>query len=537
MSGSRIQRRLVVLPCALVVLLASWATVGRGQDAAPLPPLPPLDAWSPAAAEGASVPAISAREWQQAARTPAAPSRGSDDRPAMEGSWNHGMRLSSPDSAFVFYVGGRTQFDVSSYSATAGPDKPPGDGGLNPPLYPAANFRRARLMAYGTYEEIYDFNCEYDFVNQYNLNSEAYPTDFDTGPLPAPTDLWMQIREIPLLGTVRIGNQKDPFGFEHIGSSRWLNFMERSFAQDAFVGPFNNGFIPGIQVLNSTEDGRLAWQFGEFKNTSNPFAFASTGGGAMSSARLVWLPVYEDEGRRLVHLGVAGRFTGLAILPTEIDPATGQPIGPNVPAVRFRSRGSIRNGPPGPLNSIYADSGLLQGSWQNLIGLEFVVNRGPLSFQSEYFGSWLADGVTTGTNPINSGRQPPPGTRVGTVFYQAAYAEVLWFLTGESRTYSLAGTRFDRPIPTRSYRPGRLPGGGGIGAWQIGARYNYLCLSDGEVNGGVLNGVTLGLNWLMTPNARAYFNYDFTHRQYESFFGGDGTGGIHAFGTRLAFDF
>jgi len=520
-------------PCRTVWLTVAMLVVGidsarpQGFIAEPARPL----AGNAAPTEEAYVPTID--------RPPAwdrpAVSRGADDRPALEGSWNHGMRLSSPDSAFVFFVGGRTQLDASGYSASAGPDAPPGEGGLNPSLYPAVNFRRARLMVYGTYDEIYDFNCEYDFVNQYNINSEAYPTERDTGPLPAPTDLWMQVREVGWLGTVRVGNQKDPYGFEHLCSSRWLNFMERSFAQDAFVGPFNNGFIPGIQVLNNTEDGRFAWQFGVFKNTSNPFGFSATGGGAMSSARLVWLPVYEDEGRRLIHLGVAGRSTGLSLLPEKLDPATGQPIGPSVPAVRFRSRGSIRNGPPGPLNSIYADSGLLQGSWQNLIGLEFVVNSGPLSFQSEYFGSWLADAVTTSTNPINSGRQPPPGTPVGTIFYQAAYAEVLWFLTGESRTYSLAGTRFDRPIPERSYRP--LRHGGGPGAWQIGARYNYLCLSDGEVNGGVLNGMTLGLNWLLTPNARVYFNYDCTFRMFESYSGGDGDGVIHGLGTRMAFDF
>ena len=54
------------------------------------------------------------------------------------------------------------------------------------------------------------------------------------------------------------------------------------------------------------------------------------------------------------------------------------------------------------------------------------------------------------------------------------------------------------------------------GAWQVGARYNYLCLNDRQVNGGVLNGMTLGLNWLINPNTRVYFNYDLTYRQFIS---------------------
>ena len=227
-------------------------------------------------------------------------------------------------------------------------------------------------------------------------------------------------------------------------------------------------------------------------------------------------------------------------------------VGDPIDAVRFRSRGSIRNGPPGPLNSIYADTGLLQGTWQNMIGLEFVGNNGPWSFQSEYFGSWLYNARTTSAGPyLTNGFQPPPGTKVGTVYYQGGYAEVLYFLTGESRTYSRVEYRFDRPVPHNNFYAIRGGGSGrrislSEGAWQVGVRYNYLCLSDGEVNGGVLNGCTLGLNWLLNPNARIYFNYDFTYRDFASTpwkkdgtpgTSYDGSGWIHGFGTRLAFDF
>ena len=210
--------------------------------------------------------------------------------------WHHGLALESPSRDFAIKVGGRVQIDTSAYTEGAGPAAPPAFGGLNPPLSGATNFRRARIRVEGRMYEVYDWAMEYDFANQLDVNNEAFPTERDIGPLPAITDAWVQIRELPILGIVRIGNQKDPFGYEHLTSSRWLNFMERSFTMDAFVGPFNNGFQPGIKILNASDDGRVIWQVGEFKNTSNVFGASATDGGSQTVGRLVVLPVFEGEG-------------------------------------------------------------------------------------------------------------------------------------------------------------------------------------------------------------------------------------------------
>jgi len=469
----------------------------------------------------------------------------------LKDTWKDGFQGESARKDFRVKIGGRTQVDAVAFSAAPGPNQSPNQGGLDPELADTVAFRRARLRIEGRMYELYDWAAEYDFVNQINVNNAVYPTERDAGPITAVTDLWLQVRELPILGTLRVGNQKDPYGYEHLTSSRWLNFMERSFSQDAFEGPFNNGFLPGIQSLNSNDAGDIGWQVGQFKNTTNPFGFSNSTGGSMTVGRLVWLPVIEDEGRKLLHLAVSGRTMEPRRQYTEFA-ADGLPIGDPITGVRFRSRGDIRNGPPGPLNSIYADTGLLQGNWQNMIGLEFVGNNGPWSFQSEYFGSWLYNARTTSAGPyFTNGYQPPPGTSVGTVYYQGGYAEVLYFLTGESRTYSTIEYRFDRPVPHNNFY---LLRGRGLrrrprlseGAWQAGMRYNYLCLNDSGVNGGVLNGLTLGLNWMLNPNARVYFNYDLTYREFASTpwtkegttgTSYNGSGFINGFGTRLAFDF
>jgi len=154
---------------------------------------------------------------------------------ALGPTWVNGFHAESKHGDFRVKVGGRTQVDAVAFTAGPGPgNQAPNQGGLDPGLADTVDFRRARLRVEGRMYEFYDWAAEYDFVNQININNEVYPTERDSGPSTAVTDLWLQIRELPLLGVVRVGNQKDPYGYEHLTSSRWLNFMERSFAQDAF---------------------------------------------------------------------------------------------------------------------------------------------------------------------------------------------------------------------------------------------------------------------------------------------------------------
>ena len=181
---------------------------------------------------------------------------------ALKDTWKDGFQAESGNKDFRVKIGGRTQVDAVTFSAGTGPTQPANQGGLDPSLANTVNLRRARFRMEGRMYEMYDWAAEYDFANELNVNNETFPTERDSGPITAVTDLWLQVREIPLLGTVRIGNQKDPFGYEHLTSSRWLNFMERSYNMDAFEGPFNNGFAPGIQLLNSNEEGDFGWQVG-----------------------------------------------------------------------------------------------------------------------------------------------------------------------------------------------------------------------------------------------------------------------------------
>ena len=450
----------------------------------------------------------------------------------MTTKWNYGLEAMSLHKDFRVKVGGRVQFDNTAFSQGDGPAKPTSEGGLDPSLRDATNFRRARFRIDGRMYEVYDFASEYDFANQLNTNSLVAPTEAGLGNYPAVTENWIQIRELPVLGIVRAGNQKDPFGFEHLTSSRWLNFMERSYAQDLYEGPFNNGFIPGLRILNNAFDQRLTWSGGIFKQNANPFGYANTGRANSLVGRVTWLPIYEDEGKKLLHLGIAGRAQQTNFRDE----------------VRLRARGDLRNGPPGPLNSIFIDTGLLYATWQNQVGLELVGNNGPWSFQSEYFGNWLYNttsnnGAFLGTPDFpnyGTAGQQPQNKFVGTYFTQSGYAEVLYFITGESRAYDKLDARFDRVIPRNNFYVLRDANGRIVaseGALQVGMRYQYAGLSDGQINGGTLNALTLGLNWFFNPNSKLQFNYDFCYRNFTNNFNQNASGWITGFGTRLAFDF
>ena len=142
--------------------------------------------------------------------------------------------------------------------------------------------------------------------------------------------------------------------------------------------------------------------------------------------------------------------------------------------------------------------------------------RGPLHAAAEAY--WLeADTVTPGLSPSFFG----------------GYAEVGWFLTGESRGYR--GGRFDR---TSVRRP---VGGeaGGAGAFQLNLRYDYLDLNSGAIRGGTQNGLQLGLIWIPQDYIRFLLNYG--HLIYDDAAipgaGGDRDYSVDVIGARAQVDF
>ncbi|WP_162669497.1 OprO/OprP family phosphate-selective porin [Gemmata massiliana] len=432
---------------------------------------------------------------------PAPASAPSSSNTPLNDFWRNGLRFESADKAFSLAVGGRVQFDAVSYlTTTAMRRNVPG----NNPLEDGVSFRRFRFDVGGTIYKNIEFYAQIDFVNGF-VTSVA---DNRQSNVPAPTDLWVTYKDLPWVGNIRVGNQKPLYSFEHLTSSRFLTFLERSLGFDAFAEGFNNGFSPGITMFDTFAEKRGTWGVGVFKNTRSIFAYNVGRNETEVNGRVTYLPVYEDDGKLLVHVGL-----GAAARDLDQDQA------------RFRARLDARNS-PSAFSPLVADTGLFFGNHQQILVPELVAVMGSWSFQSEYYASWVGHAAAVGANNQRLADQ-------GTVFMQSAYGEVAYFLTGEHREYNRETGTFTRVSPKTPVTWTRS-GFTGCGGWQVAARYTYLDLNDKVVRGGQIHDMTLGLNWFLNPNMKIQSNYFLTARNAV---GGAGDGLIHGFAVRTAIDF
>ena len=422
----------------------------------------------------------------------------------MRGVWNNGVEWATEAQDYRVRLGGRVDFDSTWYQSDRSIEE--GVGGVGP-IRDAVNLRRARLRVEGTMYEHLDWAVEYEFVTQANDEPNQPVTNETAINIPAPTDVWLTFKQVPIVGNLRAGILKEPLGLERLTSSRFLDFMERSFLQDAYWGAFNNGFSPGAMLFNTAWDENATWAIGVFKNTSNIFGSGVGTGEYAVTGRWTMTPLYEEEGRRLIHLGIAASHR-------DVDDGV----------ARIRSRPSLRSGNPGPFNPVIANTGSFHASKHHLMAAEVAMVWGPAMFQSEYVASFHQD------------VENPRTGYEGYYFSQGWYVETLYFLTGENRPYNRQMGVLGRITPAENFSMvgPRADEVHGRGAWQIGARYAMLDLRDDGIDGGVIQDVTLGLNWILNPNCKLQWNYVWTIRDAPD---ETGSGEFHGVGMRMAFHF
>lgn len=422
------------------------------------------------------------------------------DAPKFEAVWNNGLFFQTPNKDFVAHVGGTVHADGAWYSAGSGLQQFPGGTGR---FNDGANFRRIRIFLEGSMYKNIDYKVEIEFMNGFSPAGLSAPVSVATvSNSPGPTDAWITVKDVPWLGNLRIGNQKEWFSLEHLNNYRALEFLERSYLFD-FSQPtaFNNGFTPGISAFRTWADDRIFTAIGGYKNEGDLLGFGLGDGQYAVTGRVAGLPVWMPEDKIFWHVGGAMSHR---------DPVNGQ--------VQVRIRNEVRNA-PFPLLNLVANTGLINATSQTLYNLETAAVYGPLTIQAEYTAN-LINGARVGTGPD-----------VGTLAYQGFYAETMFFLTGESRTWNPKLGVFNRVTPLKNFSFAEC----GYGAFELAARYTHLDLNDQGIDGGRLNNVTLGLNWYLNPLAKLQFNYDYLYK--DGVANREARGSVHSFGARLGLDF
>jgi phosphate-selective porin OprO/OprP len=350
-------------------------------------------------------------------------------------------------------------------------------------------FRRARLQALGSVAEFTNYSIEFDFA---------------IAGRPSFMDIWGEQTNLPWMGNVRIGHFRQPFSMDALTSVRQLEFFERSLPFQA-LAPFRR---VGLMAYDKAEDEMTTWAYsvystGAFNNSPlGDTRFATDigdNGGISFSTRATHLLHYDEpaDGRYLLHIGGGynySRITG------------GTPTG-NIYEARAIPEFFVGDPAGGGLTAagtpFFVDTGRLPADQFNLFGAELAGQWGPAHFQAEYMGT-IVDQLGGPS-----------------VYYDGAYVQAGYFLTGEHRTYNRTVGAFDKVVPFSDFFAlGRDGGWCGWGAWEACARWSYVNLNDpGAIplagaagppptpNPGRLHDTTLGLNWFWNSNTQVQLNW------------------------------
>jgi phosphate-selective porin OprO/OprP len=337
-------------------------------------------------------------------------------------------------------------------------------------------FRFLRMMLYGDIYENINYRFEIDLAQ---AQSSSNPTL-----LAAFQDVWINFRQLPLLGNLKIGYFKEPFGLEQQTGEEYLLFMERSLP---------NAFVParhmGLMAYNDlNEDRTLSWFSGTFREGSGDKTFLeySDEGDWGTTTRLVWLPYYDaaSGGRYLVHVGGAYEFTGANTISSTGVSSDAKTINliPEINAQTPFTTATI------PCNDF------------QLFNAEAAIMNGPLLIMSEYMGALFT--------PLTAGAQD--------IYLDGGYVEALYLLTGENHNYNLAGKFFQGVTPFEPFFHVRDGDGNicsGWGAWEVGGRLSFIDLSNDGVGAGRETNYTAMVHWYLTNNCSVMYN--FIHCDFE----------------------
>lgn len=352
-------------------------------------------------------------------------------------------RYSLFDGTVKFRLGSSIKVDATAGNGTEAFDAAYG------PINSGVGFRLGVLYAVGRIRN-FNFSLGLDFGADLGVDS-AWIEGAKGG-----LEVWGHY-----LGKLRIGFVGEPFSLERQASSYNISFLERSLPVQTIAPGYNMGAL----IHDSSRTGRVSWAAGIFSIGSNNEKNASNSLLSLTG-RFTYLPIYRDEGRKLIHVGLAVSSRS----PTGSD-------------IRYRARPEAR------YVDFLVDTGSFSASHQTLLGLEAATVSGPLWATAEYI------------------RSDTSAELVGNPTFQGGYVQVGWFISGETKPYRTNSGTFDRVLPHHKYDGGNPFKKTGAGAWEVAGRISYLDLDDGLIEGGELADFSASLNWYLNATVRVALNY------------------------------
>ncbi|MGH8670487.1 MAG: OprO/OprP family phosphate-selective porin [Burkholderiales bacterium] len=388
------------------------------------------------------------------------------DPNAMSGSFKNGVTWESADKRTAIGLDGLIQLDYRNFS---GPDRANAD---------TFDIRRGQLGIKGRFWDSFEFLVRGDFAGL--QGSGATSSHLNQAWLNI--NFWKQAQ-------LKLGQFKMPINLEERESSRFLDFQEKSFVNNANLTPGRErgAMLWGVPYPGVTYG--LALSTGAGPNTNEADTqvddFDIVGGANVNFAEIL------GNDKAVYHLG--GAFSSGDIA----DSAAG--------SQRTEGRGVTFFTP-----LAFNTGG--DGLDRFRCSFETALAHGPVKFVGEYAA-------------VNFDGRSNTGIKIDKDI-DAYYLSALWMLTGETYARAYKDGIFGRLAPKSNFNPRQA---GAWGAWELGLRYSKFDASDFTIfdspapaalagTGLIQNSATtafaneadawtLGLKWIMNPNMRLLLNY------------------------------
>ena len=264
------------------------------------------------------------------------------------------------------------------------------------------------------------------------------------------TDVWLTYKKGKT--TITLGQQKAFWGLEEMTSDLFTTFQERAAFNSAF------GFERRIGLSAAYAGKDVLLQGGVFTDNAADLN-ADTNNSYSVDGRVVFSPKF---GKSQLHLGGSAHYRELNDLSN---------------TARYRARPFVHT-----TDLRFVDTKPFASTGESSFGLEAALINGP--FHATLEGHQLTSFRPGLANPT----------------FRGGYAEVGYFLT-KGDTVGYKGGVYDRIKPAHPLDKG------GMGAFQVSARYDYLDLSDAGIIGGQQSTYGLSLIWVPIDYVRFIANY------------------------------